>query len=167
VRIVDPATGDEVPAGADGELLVRGASMYSGYVGSPPSPGWHRSGDIGRVDAEGYLYVTGRASSIVQIGANRVSTEEVAAAIRAHERIADTVVIALADPTWGDRLEAFVVREPGHDLTGTELLGWLRERLPAYKVPRAVHWLDTIPVDRSGKTSLRTLRELATARSQA
>jgi acyl-coenzyme A synthetase/AMP-(fatty) acid ligase len=83
--------------------------------------------------------------------------------VRVHEEIADAVVIAVADATWGDRLEAFAVRRTASGLATDELLLWMREKLPAYRVPRAVHWLSEIPVDRSGKTSLRTLRQLAAA----
>lgn len=143
-----------------GELLMRGPDMFSGYLGEEPAGDWYRTGDLAHLDADGYVYITGRASNMVQIGGNRVSTEEVTAELRSHPAIANATVIALDDETWGARLEAFVVGA-GEDVDAAALDAWLRERLAAFKLPRRFHFLDEMPTESSGKVSLRTLRKLA------
>jgi long-chain acyl-CoA synthetase len=145
--------------GEEGEVLVGGPDLYDRYVGEPPVDGWHRTGDLGRVDADGYLYITGRASSVVKVGGNRVSTEEVAAQLRRHESVAQVAVVAVEDEMWTNRLVAFVV--PVGELDADALRAWAAEHLVAYKVPREVRRLDELPVDSSGKVSLTRLHALA------
>ena len=159
VRIAALDADADVPQGEEGEVLVGGPDLYDRYVGEPPVEGWHRTGDLGRVDADGYLYITGRASSVVKVGGNRVSTEEVAAQLRRHERVAQAAVVAVEDPMWTNRLVAFIV--PAGALEADDLRAWAGEHLAAYKVPREVRWLDELPVDRSGKVSLTRLHALA------
>jgi acyl-CoA synthetase (AMP-forming)/AMP-acid ligase II len=167
VMIVEAGGDAPVAPGDEGEVLMRGTSMFSGYLGGDPAGEWYRSGDLGRLDEDGYLYISGRATSVVQVGGNRVSTDEVTSVLRGHPALANAIVVAVDDATWGARLEAFVVPRaaPGTDLG--ELDGWMRERLPAYKVPRVFHPLDQMPTESSGKASLRTLLELAATRSSA
>ncbi len=161
-RIVEPGTETPVAPGEEGEVLVGGPDLSQGYLGEPPAGRWHRTGDLGRLDADGYLYITGRASSVVKVGGHRVSTEDVAAALRAHPDVAQAAVIAVDDDRWTTRLEAFVVlRDQGPD--EDVLTGWLRERVASYQVPRSLHLLDDLPVDSSGKLSLQTLRAMVTA----
>jgi acyl-CoA synthetase (AMP-forming)/AMP-acid ligase II len=162
-RIVEPGGEGAVPAGQEGEVLVAGPDLFTGYVGQPPTGAWYRTGDLGRIDADGYLYITGRASSVVKVGGNRVSTEEVSAMLRAHDDVAQAAVIALDDPTWTTRLVGFVVARAGTELDATALRDWMAARQPGYKVPRAIHLLAELPVDSSGKLSLRRLEELAGA----
>ena len=92
---------------------------------------------------------------------NRVSTEEVAAVLRGIPGIANAAVVALDDPVWTTRLEAFVVFLPGERLADDAIDRWARERLAAYKVPRRYHVLDELPTESAGKASLLALRELA------
>jgi acyl-coenzyme A synthetase/AMP-(fatty) acid ligase len=155
--------GGDRPVGVDreGEVLVAGPDLFSGYVGQHPAGEWYRTGDLGRVDADGYLYVTGRASSVVKVGGNRVSTDGVAATLRAHPAVAQAAVVAIEDPTWTNRLEGFVVYRDARPVDGDALRAWMSERQPPYKVPRAIHVLDELPVDSSGKLSLRTLEAIA------
>jgi acyl-CoA synthetase (AMP-forming)/AMP-acid ligase II len=159
VRIAALDGHGDVAPGEEGEVLVGGPDLYDRYVGEEPVDGWHRTGDLGRVDADGYLYITGRASSVVKVGGNRVSTEEVAAQLRRHERVAQVAVIAVEDAMWTNRLVAFVVA--AGDLDEEDLRAWAAERLAAYKVPREVRRLDDLPVDSSGKLSLTRLHALA------
>ena len=163
VRIAQVGSEADVPVGEEGEVLVSGADLFHGYLGEPPVGEWYRTGDVGRLDEDGYLYITGRASSVVKVGGNRVSTEEVAAALRRHEHIGQVAVIAVEDATWTNRLEGFVVPRPGADLDADAVRAWLAERMPAYKVPRSIRFLDEIPVDSSGKLSLQTLHALASS----
>lgn len=160
-RIVE--VGGDAPLGPDqeGEILVAGPDLFSGYLGQEPAGEWYRTGDLGRTDADGYLYVTGRASSVVKVGGNRVSTDEVAATLRAHPGIVQAAVIAVEDRMWTNRLEGFVVAGDGEPVGAESLRAWIGERQPAYKVPRRIHVLDELPVDSSGKLSLRALEGLA------
>jgi fatty-acyl-CoA synthase len=161
VKIAAPDGGGEIDQGADGEVLVRGPDMFSGYLGEPPVGDWYATGDLGHIDGDGYLYITGRASSLVNVGANRVSTEEVAAVLREHPDIAQGAVIALEDSLWTNRLEAFAVTRAGCELSESDLRAWLAERLAHYKLPRNITFLEQMPIDHSGKLSLRTLQEVA------
>jgi len=160
--IAEPGTDEPVPLGEEGEVLVRGPEMYYGYLGEEPVGAWHRTGDVGRADRDGFLYITGRAGSVIKIGGNRLSTEEVTTALRRHPQISQAAVVAAPDPVWTHRLHAFVVLDSS-GVDGGALEAWLRARLPAYKVPRAFTILPALPQDSSGKLSLVTLRRLAEA----
>lgn len=160
-KIVEIGGEEQLPLGEEGEILVRGPDMFVGYLGEDPAAEWFRTNDVGRFDDDGYLYLTGRASNIVQVGGNRVSTEEVTAVLRAYPEVGNAAVIALDDPVWTTRLEAFVAPRGGGSVDGGELDAWVRERLPAYKVPRRYHLLDELPTESAGKISQRRLRELA------
>ena len=160
VRIAEPGGETGVPPGEEGEVLVTGPDLFTGYFGEEPIGQWYRTGDLGLLDEDGYLYITGRASSVVKVGGNRVSTEEVAAALRRHEAVAQAAVIAVEDPMWTNRLEGFVVLREGAAAQADDLRAWLGERMPAYKLPRAMTFLDEIPMDASGKLSLQTLKSL-------
>jgi acyl-CoA synthetase (AMP-forming)/AMP-acid ligase II len=159
VQITEVDSDAPVATGGDGEILVTGPDLFTRYLGQEDNGPWYRTGDLGRLDEDGFLYVTGRASSVVKVGGNRVSTEEVANAMRGHADVAQAAVIAVEDPTWTNRLEAFVVLRGA--ASSDELRAWLHERVPAYKVPRSVRFLDELPVDASGKVSLTTLHALA------
>jgi fatty-acyl-CoA synthase len=161
VRIATLDGHGDVAPGEEGEVLVGGPDLYDRYLGEEPVDGWHRTGDLGRVDADGYLYITGRASSVVKVGGNRVSTEEVAAQLRRHDRVAQAAVVAVEDPMWTNRLVAFVVPHDGAEVDADDLRAWVAEHLAAYKVPREVRRLDELPVDSSGKLSLTRLHAMA------
>lgn len=161
VKVVEVGGTAVLGTGEEGEVLMRGGDMFTGYHGDEPVGDWYESGDLGFVDADGYLYITGRASNLVKVGGNRVSTEEVATALRRLDGVANAAVIALDDATWTTRLEAFVVSPAG--LTAEELDARLRADLPAYKVPRAFHLLDELPTDASGKVSQTALQRRASA----
>lgn len=153
----------DVAVGAEGEVLVRGPDMFSGYLGGGPAEEWYRTGDFGRVDHDGYLYITGRASAVVNVAGNRVSTEEVTAVLRGHPDLAQAAVIAVTDQVWSNRLEAFAVLRPGRRLSEAQLTAWLCERVARYQVPRAITFLDVLPTDSSGKISLHTLHGLVSS----
>jgi acyl-CoA synthetase (AMP-forming)/AMP-acid ligase II len=161
VRIAEVGGDEDVGFGHEGEVLVTGPDLFAGYLGGEPAGEWYRTGDVGRLDEDGFLYITGRASAVVKVGGNRVSTDEVAAALRGHEDVAQAAVVALEDAMWTNRLEGFVVKRAGAQSGPEELRAWLAERQPAYKVPRAIHLLDELPVDSSGKLSLQSLQALA------
>lgn len=157
VRIAGSAEG--VAAGTEGEILVRGPDLFRGYTGESPSTTWHRTGDLGRLDPDGYLYVTGRASRVLNIGGNRVSLDEIEALLRRHPAVRQAAAVAIDDPVWTHRVEAFLVLSGAADPGSVE--AWLRERAAAYKIPRHFTVLDQLPVDASGKVSLSLLASVA------
>lgn len=163
LRIVEPGSYIDVALGDEGEVLVAGPDLFTAYLGEGPVGEWYRTGDLGRLDHDGYLFITGRASSVVKVGGNRVSTEEVAAMLRHHQAVGQAAVIALDDPVWTSRLEGFVVAALPAAVDEHALKAWLAERMPSYKVPRSIHFLDELPVDASGKLSLQALRALVSA----
>ncbi len=158
IRIAAGDGEESMPCGEEGSILVRGPDLFRGYTGEAPSGSWHRTGDVGLVDADGYLYVTGRATRMLSIGGNRVSLDEIEAILRRHAAVRHVAAVAIDDPVWTYRVEAFLVLSDGVDAAGVE--AWLRDRVAAYKVPRRFTVLDQLPVDASGKVSLSLLTSL-------
>lgn len=145
VRVVDPS-GQEVAAGEEGEITVRSASNTIGYLGdnagSAVAPGgWLRTGDLGHLDPDGYLYVTGRLRSVIICGGFNVIPEEVEAALIDGSTVTDAVVVGLPDPKLGEIPVAVI--EPAQD-PGL-ILARLSERLAPYKRPRQLFSVDALP----------------------
>ncbi|WP_219894978.1 class I adenylate-forming enzyme family protein [Aquisediminimonas profunda] len=157
LRFVHPGTQDDVEQSKEGQILLRGPELFSGYVGEEPIGDWFATGDIGYRDKDGFLYVTGRVNDQVNVGGNRVSTVEVSALIDAHPEVLSCAVVAIDDPVWTTKLIAFVVRAEGAELLADDLVSWLKSRTTAYRIPRAIYFLDRLPVDTSGKLSRQTL----------
>jgi bile acid-coenzyme A ligase len=127
--------------------------MSAGYRylgGAPLLPatpdGFRSAGDIGYLDADGYLYIADRRSDMIITGGANVFPAEVECALAEHDDIADVVVIGLADPQWGHRVHAVVqLADPGRPLTEQQVIGYAKSRLAAYKVPKTVEFVDEIP----------------------
>jgi bile acid-coenzyme A ligase len=151
IRILDPH-GNPLGPGERGEIYLR-APMSAGYRylgGAPPLPstpdGFRSAGDIGHLDADGYLYVADRRADMIITGGANVFPAEVESALAEHEAIADVVVIGLADPQWGRRVHAVVqLADPSRPLTEQEVIGYAKTRLAGYKVPKTVEFVDEIP----------------------
>lgn len=142
-RILD---GVELEIAADGEILVRGPMVAPGSVAED---GWLHTGDLGALDEEGRLRVLGRLKELIVTGGENVSPLEVEQALLAHSAVADVGVAGLLDPDWGEAVTAFVVlREP---VAPEQLRAWCRERLEAFKVPKAIHAVDELPRTPGGK----------------
>jgi O-succinylbenzoic acid--CoA ligase len=150
-----PLDGIEVRIAADGEILVRGPTVAMGYVGTDvrdvvASDGWLHTGDIGRLDEEGDLWITGRRADRIVTGGVTVDAVEVEEALRAHPDVADVCVVGLPDAEWGERVAAWVVSErDGFD--ASELGTFLRSRLSAPKLPRVLHVGGALPRNPNGK----------------
>jgi O-succinylbenzoic acid--CoA ligase len=151
-----PLAGVEVRVGEDGEILARGATLASDYV--PPgedlldADGWLHTGDLGRLDADSDLWVTGRRSDRIVSGGVTVDAVEVEEALRAYPAVRDAAVVGLPDPEWGERVAAWV--EPaagGEEPSAEELGGWLRERLAPAKLPRVIRVAPGLPRNANGK----------------
>jgi len=164
VKIVDEQ-GREVPQGEIGEIIARGPRVMSGYwhdeektaqVITPD--GWLRTGDMGWVDEEGYIYLAGRGDDMIIRGGENISPEEVENVLYTHPKIEEAAVVGVPDPEWGQEPVAFVVLKKGETATADEIIDYCRSSL-GFKRPRAVVFLDSLPRNPMGKVLKRVLRE--------
>jgi malonyl-CoA/methylmalonyl-CoA synthetase len=151
--------------GEDGEILVRGPQVFDGYWNRPDATaealtddGWFRTGDLGRLDDDGSLEITGRSKELIISGGLNVYPREVEAALEDHPAVAQVAVAGVPSERWGEEVVAFVV--PAGDLDGDALIAHCRERLSAYKCPKRVVALDELPVNRMGKVQRDALAEM-------
>ena len=164
IRIIDPA-GDEVPVGGTGEVLIRGPIIMPGYWGKPEATaetvidGWLHTGDIGRVDDEGYLYITDRAKDMIIRGGENIYCVEIEQRLVDHPEIADAAVIGVAHPELGEEVKAVVQVAPDSTLTADEIRAWVAETLANFKVPTYVELTnEKLPRNASGKLLKNVLR---------
>ena len=155
-----PLMGSQVRIGADGEILVRGPTVSSGYLHAASSldeAGWLHTGDLGYLDAEGYLYVLDRRDDLIVSGGENVYPAEVEATLLAHPSVAEAGVVGVPDIEWGRTVAAVVVLADGCRTTPEELIAFCRQRLAAYKVPRSISFREALPRNASGKLLRREL----------
>jgi O-succinylbenzoic acid--CoA ligase len=153
----------EVRIAQDGEILVRGATLASGYVGAGVGPlvddqGWHHTGDLGRLDEDGDLWVIGRRADRIVSGGVTVDAVEVEEALRSHPAVSDACVVGVPDLEWGERVAAWI--EPAGPLDLGELDVYLRTRLAAAKLPRRFHMGGRLPRNVNGKIDRAAVREV-------
>ncbi|MET3960134.1 acyl-CoA synthetase (AMP-forming)/AMP-acid ligase II [Marmoricola sp. OAE513] len=166
VRIATVGTNEAVPAGEEGELLVRGDIVMLGYLDDPAATaeaidadGWLHTGDIGKVDEAGNLRITDRLKDMYISGGFNVYPAEVEQALARMDGVADVAVIGVPDERMGEIGKAIVVRSPGSGITEADVIGFARERLANYKTPRLVSFTDALPRNPSGKVLKNDLRE--------
>src|SRR5437867_3822230 len=167
-RVVDVATGRDLGADEEGEILIRGPQVMKGYLNDPEATGatidaegWLHTGDIGRVDADGYFTIVDRAKELIKVKGFQVPPAELEAVLRTHPAVADAAVIPLPDEHCGEVPKAFVV--PRGDISAADLMAYVAERVAPYKKIRAVEFIDAIPKSPSGKILRRMLKERAVA----
>ena len=153
-----PLMGSQIRIAADGEICVRGPTVSPGYLHQPPRQGWLRTGDLGYLDDDGYLYVLDRRDDLIISGGENIYPAEVEAALMAHPSVKEAGVIGLPDPAWGQVVGAVVALEPGHAASSEELIGFCRQRLAGYKVPRRIEFRAQLPRNAGGKLLRRELR---------
>ncbi|KAB2362922.1 acyl--CoA ligase [Actinomadura montaniterrae] len=165
VRVVDPATGEDLPAGEVGELLIAGPNVIKGYWNKPEATaqafadGWFHSGDLARVDDDGFVYIVDRAKDMLIRGGENIYCAEVEAALYEHPAVADCAVIGVPHDVLGEEVGAVVVPRPGASPAPEEIQAFLRERIAAFKVP--VHfWFrdEGLPRNPGGKILKTRLR---------
>lgn len=166
VRIVDPATGADVPAGADGELWARGYVVMKGYYEMPDATaaaitkdGWLKSGDQASIDREGRVRITGRIKDIIIRGGENIAPKEVEDVLRTHPAIADASVYAVASEFFGEEVAAALRVHPGAAIVPDEVQAFCRDRLAKFKIPRFIRVVDAFPLTASGKIQKFRLRE--------
>ena len=157
--------------GESGEICVRGPNVMAGYHHMPEETaktlrgGWLHTGDIGYLDEDGYLFVVDRVKDMIIRGGFNIYPHDVEEVIAQHPAVAESAVIGVPDPVYGEQVEAFVVTRLGADVTEEELLAFCRERLAKYKTPQRITFVPDLPKSQVGKTLKRVLREQASARS--
>ena len=169
VEIHDPVTEARLRVDEVGEVWTRSAQNCVGYHGLPLATeellhnGWLRTGDLGRLDAEGYLYVTGRLTDMIISGGENVYPAEVEQVLRLDPEVADVVVLGEPDPTWGETVVAVVVLDSASHRTPESIIEATRGELAGYKRPRRIHIVDELPRNASGKVATAQLRALLAA----
>jgi long-chain acyl-CoA synthetase len=164
VRVVD-AEDRDVPVGELGEVVIRGHNVMKGYYKRPDATaeamrgGWFHSGDIARMDADGYLFIADRVKDMIIRGGLNVYPREVEEVLHTHPAVSSAAVIGVPHDEHGEEVLAFVIRKPGATITEAELVAWSRETMAAYKYPRTVRFVDALPMTSTGKILKRELRE--------
>ncbi len=163
VRIVD-SLGHEVPRGAVGEVAVRGPGVMLGYWNKPAETaaalrdGWMFTGDGGRMDEDGYVFIVDRIKDMIVTGGENVYSVEVESAVATHPAVASCAVIGVPDEQWGELVHAFIVKKAGSSLSAQELIDHCKKRIAGYKCPRQVSFIDAMPLSGAGKILKTQLR---------
>lgn len=164
LRVVDPDSLEDVPTGGQGELWFRTPQLMKGYHNKPDATadaitpdGWFRSGDIGRVDADGYVFVEDRLKDMIISGGENIYSIEVERVLAEHPAVVEVAVIGVPDQKWGESVKAVVALDGS--ATEDELIAWCRERLAAYKCPRSVDIAEALPRNPTGKILKKDLRK--------
>ncbi|MGA9102316.1 AMP-binding protein [Aeromicrobium sp.] len=164
IRVVNPETRDDVAPGAVGELWFRTEQTTPGYLAEPAATaelivdGWLRSGDIGRVDGEGFVFLEDRIKDVIKAGLRSVYSAEVERVLARHPEVLDQAVIGIPDDRLGESVHAIVVIHPGRCVSPEQLIAFAHERLASYKVPATVDVVASLPRNASGKVLKRHLR---------
>ncbi|WP_295849642.1 long-chain fatty acid--CoA ligase [uncultured Xylophilus sp.] len=169
-RVVDPDTLEEVAPGTPGEIVIRGPQVFHGYWKQPEATArafvdidgqrFFRSGDIGRMDEDGYFFMTDRLKRMINASGFKVWPAEVETLMFAHPAIQEACVIGTRDAYRGESVKAVVVLRPGHEATTPEsIVAWCREHMAVYKAPRSVQIVAALPKSGSGKVMWRALQE--------
>lgn len=161
-KVVDPY-GQEVPRGEIGELIVQGPNVMKGYLGMPEATeialrdGWLYTGDMARMDEDGYLYIVDRKKDMILVGGYNVYPREVEEVLYEHPEIVETAVIGAPDPEYGEAVKAFVVCEDV-SLTEADLIDYCKGKIAKYKIPKSIMFVDELPKNTTGKILRRALQ---------
>ncbi len=177
-RVIDPESGHEMPQGQAGEIVVNGPSVFRGYWKQPQATAkafleidgkrFFRTGDLGRVDEDGYFFLTDRLKRMINASGFKVWPAEVESLMFRHPGIQEACVIATRDSYRGESVKALVVRRAGHrHLTEADVIDWCRGEMAVYKVPRHVSFVDALPKSGAGKVLWRQLQQAEDAAADA
>ena len=153
-----------LPTGETGEIMVR-SRMTARYWQNPEANAalytgaWLHTGDLGRLDADGYLYFVDRKKDLIKTGGENVYPQEVEAVLNQHPSIADLTVIGMPDPTWGQAVTAVIVPKAGCDVSLEDVKAFCQGKIAGYKIPKAIELVDKIPKNETGKVIKRELRD--------
>ena len=164
VRITDPATGEDVPIGETGELLIKGPTVSPGYWNKPEDTansfrdGWLHTGDLVRMTEEGVLQFVDRLKELIIVAGFNVYPTEVENVIYQHPSVMEAAVIGIPDERQGEVVKAVIKTKPGFEVTEEEIISFCRERLSPYKVPKSVQFVEDFPRTAAGKILKRSLK---------
>jgi len=162
---IQATDGSEMPTGAQGEICVTGPAVFAGYYNNPEAnaksfrDGWFRTGDLGYVDAQGYLFITGRESDMYISGGSNIYPREIEEKILTHDAVSETAVLGVPDPVWGEAGIAVCVLRSGAQVTPEALQAWLKPQISGYKMPKRFVILDEMPKSAYGKITKKMIRE--------
>jgi long-chain acyl-CoA synthetase len=172
LKIVDADMGTrELPVGEVGEIIIKGPQVMKGYwkmptetanalrTGPDDQPGWFYSGDIGYMDEDGYFHIVDRKKDIIIAGGYNIYPADVEAVLFEHPKVKEAAAVGVLDPRRGETVKAFIVLKEGETATEEDIIGFCRERMAAYRVPRIVEFRTDLPKSIIGKVLRRTLRE--------
>ncbi|TVR07637.1 MAG: long-chain fatty acid--CoA ligase [Salinarimonadaceae bacterium] len=165
VAIMGP-DGRPVPDGEVGEIAIRGPMVFTHYWKNPEATaqairegGYFWTGDLGLRGENGFIYIAGRSKDIIVTGGYNVSPDEVEAVVDQHPAVRQCAVVGLPDREWGETVTAFVILMPGAQASEADIIDFCRERLTSYKKPKAVRFVESLPVNSNGKVMRRLIRE--------
>lgn len=165
VKVVDPKTDIEKPPGEVGEILCKGPFVFKEYWDNPKATseaivdGWYRSGDLGKIDEEGYLTVVDRLKDMIISGGENIYPAELEAVILQHPSVLDVAVVGVHDNKWGEIPVGYVVRKPGATVESTDIIRLCKEKLASFKCIREVHFVDDLPRNPVGKILKHALKK--------
>jgi fatty-acyl-CoA synthase len=169
--IADPETLAPLPAGETGEILSSGPQLFKGYWNNPQATAaalveidgkrWLRTGDLGRVDQDGFFYIADRLKRMINAAGYKVWPAELEATLYRHPQIKEVAIVSAPDRRRGETVKAYVVLKDGEQgkVNGEDIVAWCRQHMAAYKVPRQVEFLDALPRSGTGKIQWRTLQD--------
>jgi fatty-acyl-CoA synthase len=169
ISIQDEA-GQELPPGESGEICVCGPAVFAGYYNKPEANeksfrnGWFRTGDLGYMDEQGFLFITGRASDMYISGGSNVYPREIEEKILTHPAVSEVAIVGVPDKTWGEVGVAVCVLKPGASLTESDLLGFMESKVARYKVPKRVFFWSELPKSGYGKITKKLVTQELEAR---
>lgn len=164
MRVVDDQ-GKDVPTGEVGEIVARGPLLLRTYYKNPEAyqnamrDGWFFSGDVGRVDEEGFLYLVDRKKDMICSGGVNIYPMDIEEVLHGHPQVHESAVIGIPDDKWGESVLAMVVLKPGESMTEEEVIRYCKENMAGYQTPKSVKFIDALPRNPSGKVLKRELRE--------
>ncbi len=168
VRVVDPETNKPVPPGVQGEVCCRGYNVMKGYYNMPEATraaideeGWLHSGDLGVMDEEGYLSITGRLKDMIIRGGENIYPREIEEFLYNMEGIKDVQVVGVPSKKYGEEVGAFIIPKEGYELTPEDVRDFCRGRIARYKIPKYIAFVKEYPLTASGKIQKYKLREMA------
>lgn len=168
VKIINPATGKELPKGESGELCTRGYHVMKGYYNNPEATreaidedGWLHTGDIARLDEDGYLDITGRMKDMVIRGGENIYPREVEEFLYTHPGVSDVQVVGVPDERYGEELMAWVIPKDGMELDVEEIRAFCKGAISHHKIPRYIEFTDAYPMTASGKIQKFKLRKMS------
>jgi acyl-CoA synthetase (AMP-forming)/AMP-acid ligase II len=166
VKVVDPESLKEMATGEHGEMLFKTPQLMVGYLNKPDATaevitedGWFRTGDMGKVDDDGFVYVEDRLKDMIISGGENIYSPEIERVLAEHPAVMEVAIIGVPDDRWGESVKAVVALKPGSEATEEELIGWCREHLAGYKCPKSVDILEALPRNPTGKILKRDLRK--------